>query len=286
MPLILSADRTCDLNDALMEEFSVHTIPYHILLEEKEYLDSVDITPQDIYKVYYDKKTLPKTSAINAGEYLEYFHPWVEKGYDVVHFCLGSALSSSYQNCLVAAEELGHVYPIDGRNLSSAVGLQVIDAAKLIEEGKTAEEIVAYFDEHHRCYHGSFVLNTLDFIHAGGRCSSVAALSASLLNIRPCVDVDNTTGGMQVTKKYRGSTEKVLVKYVKDKLAQYDDIRPDKIFVTDSGLDPAIIETVQQAVLDTVPFEKVYRADASCTISSHCGPNCFGILFATETPSK
>lgn len=287
MTLILSADRTCDLSEELMAKYNVYTIPYHVLLEEKEYFDNVDITPDDIYRMYYDKKILPKTSAINTSEYIDYFRPFVEAGHDVVHFCLGSALSSSYQNCVAAAEVLGgRVYPIDGRNLSSAVGLQVLDAGEMISAGKDGSEIQAYFDEHHCCYHGSFILDTLKFIHAGGRCSSVAALSANLLNIRPCIEVNNNDGSMAVAKKYRGSLEKVLVKYVKDKLSQYDDILTDKIFITDSGIDPSIRVLVEKTIREILPFENVIHSTASCTISCHCGPACLGILFVTKTPSR
>lgn len=287
MAIILSADRTCDLTDALRKEYDVYTMPYHILLEDKEYLDGIDITPDDIYRVYYDKKLLPKTAAINMGEYVDYFRSFVEDGHEVVHFTLGSALSSSYQNCVNAAEELGHVHIIDGCNLSSGVGLQVIDAGEMIKTGKTATEIKAYFDGHHQCYHGSFVVDTLEFLRAGGRCSSVVAFSAGLLNIRPSIEVNNTDGSMTVGKKYRGSFEKVLVKYVKDKLAQYDDICTDKIFLTDSGgLDDEFRDYIEKVILETLPFERVYRSTASCTISCHCGPKTMGILFVTKSPSK
>jgi len=287
MAVILSADRTCDLTEELRKEYDVHTMPYHILLDEREYLDGIDISPDDIYRVYYEKKLLPKTAAINMGEYQNYFRPFVEQGHDVVHFTLGSALSSSYQNCINAGEELGHVYVIDGRNLSSGVGLKVIDAGEMIKAGKTAAEIKTHFDENYQCYHASFVVDTLEFLRAGGRCSSIVAFSAGLLNIRPSIEVDNTNGGMTVGKKYRGSFEKVLVKYIKDKLAQYDDICTDKIFLTDSGgLDDAFRDQMEKVILETLPFERVYRSTASCTISCHCGPKTLGILFATKSPSK
>ena len=287
MAVILSADRTCDLSDALREKYDVRTIPFHVMLDNKEYLDGVDIVPEDIYRVYYDKHILPQTSAINTGEYLDYFRPFVEQGHEVVHFNLGSALSSSHQNCVNAANELGHVHVIDGRNLSSGVGLQVLDAGEMIKEGKTGEEIKAYFDEHHGCYHGSFVVDTLEFLRAGGRCSAVAAFSASLLNIRPGIEVNNDDGSMTVGKKYRGAFEKVVLKYVKEKLARYDDIRTDKIFITDSGgLDDSFRDEVEQVIRETLPVEKVYRSTASCTISCHCGPRTLGILFVTENPSK
>ena len=286
MAIVLCADSTCDLPAEVIEEYQIHTMPYHIMLEDKEYIDNVNITPEEIYRVYYDRKNLPKTSAINAGEYLDFLRPFVEAGDEVIHFCLGHALSSSYQNCVLAREELGHVYPIDSCNLSSAVGLQVMDAGEMIREGKSAEEIRDYFKENHQCYHASFVIDTLDFLRASGRCSSVAAIATSLLNIRPGIEVDNSSGGMNVGKKYRGSTEKVLLKYVKDKLNAYDDIITDKVFITDSGIEDEIRDMVEKAVLETIPFKKVYHSTASCTISCHCGPRTLGVLFVTKTPQK
>ncbi|MBQ1252242.1 MAG: DegV family protein [Firmicutes bacterium] len=287
MAIILSADRTCDLSAELIKEYDVHTMPYHILVDNVEHIDGVDVTPEEIYQVYYDKKILPKTSAVNIGEYIEYFTPFVEAGHQVVHFNLGSKLSSSHQNCVNAAATMEGVTVIDGRNLSAGVGLQILDAGEMIKAGKTPEEIKAYFDENHQCYHGSFVVDDLEFLKAGGRCSALTAFSAGLLNIHPCIEVDNTCGGMGVGKKYRGSFEKVMAKYIKEKLAQYDDIRTDRVFLTDSGgLDDAFRDKMEQVILECVPFEKVYRTTASCTISSHCGPKTMGILFATEKPSK
>lgn len=282
MAVILSADRTCDLSEDLLQEFNVNTIPYHIHIGEKEYIDNVNITPPEIFQIYREKKILPKTSAINSGEYLDYFRPWVEKGCDVVHFCLGSALSCSYQNCLAAAQELGHVYPIDSCNLSSGSGLQVLDARKMIEDGISAEEIQSYFQKNTGKYHGSFIVDTLEFLHAGGRCSSVAALSANLLNIKPSILVDNACGGMHVGKKYRGSLGKVLVKYVEDTLRQYDGILTDKIFITYSSSEPATVDLVRETIESVKHFDRVLETSASCTISSHCGPNTLGILFVTE----
>lgn len=286
MAVILSADRTCDLSEDLLQEFQVSTIPYHIHIGEKEYIDNVNITPPDIFRIYRETKILPKTSAINTGEYLDYFRPWVEQGHEVLHFCLGSDLSSSYQNCVLAGEELGHVYPVNSCNLSGGIALQVLDARRMLDDGANVGEVQAYFQANSGRYHGSFILDTLEFLHAGGRCSSVTALSANLLNIKPCILVDNGSGGMHVGKKYRGSLSKVLVKYVKDTLAQYDDILTDKIFITYSSIDPAIVDLVRETIAAVMPFERVLETQASCTISSHCGPNTLGILFATATQSK
>ena len=280
--IILSADSTCDLGDELKEKYQVHYYPFHIILEGKDYQDNVDITPGDIFQRYYEKKVLPKTAAINVEEYVNYFRPFVEQGYEVVHLNLGSALSSAHQNCMLAARELKGVYPVDSGNLSTGIGHLVLDAGEMIKEGLGAEEIAGKLNQRKNLVHSSFILDTLKFMSAVGRCSNVMALGANLLNIKPCIEVNNKDGSMDVGKKYRGSLKKVLPLYVKDKLQEYQGICTDKIFITHSGIDQEYIELVKEAIQEEKEFQNIYVTRASCTISCHCGPNTLGILFETK----
>ena len=280
--IILSADSTCDLGDELKEKYQVHYYPFHIILEGKDYQDNVDITPGDIFQRYYEKKVLPKSAAINVEEYVNYFRPFVEQGYEVVHLNLGSALSSAHQNCMLAARELKGVYPVDSGNLSTGIGHLVLDAGEMIKEGLGAEEIAGKLNQRKNLVHSSFILDTLKFMSAGGRCSNVMALGANLLNIKPCIEVNNKDGSMDVGKKYRGSLKKVLPLYVKDKLQEYQGICTDKIFITHSGIDQEYIELVKEAIQEEKEFQNIYVTRASCTISCHCGPNTLGILFETK----
>lgn len=282
--IILSADSTCDLGAALKEQHEVNYYPFHIILDDKEYRDNVDITPDEIFQVYYDKKLLPKTAAINVQEYVDYFEQWTEKGYEVIHLNLGGALSSAHQNCALAAQMTEGVYPVDSHNLSTGIGLLVLDAADMIAEGKmTGAEITAELEKRRSCIHSSFVLDTLQFMSAGGRCSTVTAIGAGLLNLKPCIEVDNTSGSMHVGRKYRGKLSNVLVKYTKDKLAEYDNIKTNRIFITHSGIDEEYINLVKETIQSVMQFDNIYVTRASCTISCHCGPNTLGILFETET---
>ena len=280
--IILSADSTCDLGDELKEKYQVHYYPFHIILEGKDYQDNVDITPGDIFQRYYEKKVLHKTAAINVEEYVNYFRPFVEQGYEVVHLNLGSALSSAHQNCMLAARELKGVYPVDSGNLSTGIGHLVLDAGEMIKEGLGAEEIAGKLNQRKNLVHSSFILDTLKFMSAGGRCSNVMALGANLLNIKPCIEVNNKDGSMDVGKKYRGSLKKVLPLYVKDKLQEYQGICTNKIFITHSGIDQEYIELVKEAIQEEKEFQNIYVTRASCTISCHCGPNTLGILFETK----
>lgn len=279
--IILSADSTCDLDQELKERYNVQYFPLHIILNGKDYKDGIDITPEEVYEEYYKNKVLPKTSAVNVSEYIDHFRPWVEDGYEVIHVNLGHALSSSYQNCCIAAEELGHVHVVDSCNLSTGTGLIVVAAGKMIQEGLDAETISERLRSRtHKC-HASFVLDTLTFLHAGGRCSAVAALGANMLKLKPCIQVNNADGSMGLGKKYRGALDKALIKYVKDELSRYSDINTDLLFITHSGIPQEYIDQVRETIDGIIQFKEIHVTKASCTISCHCGPNTLGILFET-----
>lgn len=275
--VILSADSTCDLGEELKARYDVHYYPFHIILEGKQYQDNVDIQVDQIYQAYWDRKVLPRTAAINVQEYVDYFRPFVEAGFDVIHFCLGGALSSAQKNCQLAAQEpelAGHVFPIDSCSLSTGIALQVLEAGERIRAGMPAGEIAKEMQAIVPHCHASFILDTLEFMKAGGRCSSVVAFGANLLSLKPCIEVDNADGSMHVGKKYRGTLKKVL--------AQYPSIKRDHLFITYSTIDPSYVELVRQTVEETMEFKEIHTTNASCTIACHCGPNTLGILFETE----
>ncbi|NLM35349.1 MAG: DegV family protein [Clostridiales bacterium] len=280
--IILSADITCDLGDVLKERYNVNFYPLHIILDGKQYQDGVDITADDIYEAYRTKKILPKTAAINPDEYINYFKQWVDEGYEVIHISLASGISSSYQNCCIAAQELGNVYPVDSCSLSTGTGLLVLEAADRIAQGMSAAQIQQELLALRTSVHASFVLDTLTFLHAGGRCSALAALGANVLNIKPCIEVDNTTGKMKVGKKYRGSLDKVLKHYTLDKLKDRTDLKLDRVFITHSGISEERIEIVRKTIEEVADFKEILITRAGSTISSHCGPNTLGVLFMTK----
>ena len=255
----------------------------YIQITDKSYVDTEEISPEEIYRIWREEGILPKTAAVSPGDYLRHFEKWVKDGYDVVHINIGSGLSSSYQNCCLAAKSLGHVYPIDSQNLSTGCGNLVVKAGEMIEAGFSAEEIQKKITEMTSKSHGSFVLDTLEFMRAGGRCSAVAAVSADLLKLKPCILVNNQDGGkMNVGKKYRGAIEKVLSRYVEDTLSNYKDIDYDRVFITHSGSLDSDIELVKEELLRLANFKEIHVTRASCTISAHCGPRTLGILFMTK----
>lgn len=281
--ILLSADTPCDIGAELKERYQVSLYPLHIILEGKQYTDGLDIAPDMLYQAWYERKALPKTAAINPEEYVSYFRPFVDQGYEVLHISLGSGLSSSYQNAKLAADGMDGVHVIDSRNLSTGFGHLVCEAGERIRAGMPIGQIVQEVEALVPHVSASFVLDTLEFLHASGRCSSLVHLSANLLNLKPGIAVQVSEGGrMTVGKKYIGKLPRVLKKYVQDQLEGRDDILLDRVFITHSGIDEAIAEEMRALVLSLQPFREAFITRASCTISAHCGPNTLGVLFITK----
>lgn len=277
MRIRVTSDSTCDLSPELIEQFHIGISPLYVVLDGKSYKDTVEITPDDIYAYVAKTKRVGSTAALNVSDYLDFFKAQKE-GYDaIVHFTISSEMSSCYQNACLAAEEIGDVYVIDSRNLSTGIGHLVLDAAELAEEGKTAKEIFDILEERKKKLDVSFVIDTLKYLALGGRCSSVVALGANLLNLKPTILVKD--GKMIVGKKYRMSLDRALPRYVRDQLGDLDTVDTRRIFITDSGIADEAWQAVEKQLKELLPFEHIYHTRAGCTVSNHCGPNTLGILF-------
>ncbi len=257
-------------------------MPLGITLGDKTYLDGVDIKPDDIYEHQEKTGELPKTTATNVGECIDFFSEFTNAGKTVIHFSLCSKMSSTYNNACIAASELENVYVIDTQNLSTGAGLLVISAAEMVRSGLDAKTVVEETNKLVDKVDASFVLSSLEYLHKGGRCSALSVLGANLLKLKPCIEVRD--GVMGVGKKYRGKYSDVVREYVLDRLQNSDDICLDRIFVTHSGCDMQLMEEITNLVKETLPFKEVFFARAGCTISSHCGPNTMGVLFIRKTP--
>ena len=288
--IILSADTPCDIGETLKERYQVSLHPLHIILEEKQYTDGLDIISAQLYEAWWKRKQLPRTAAINPEEYQRYFAAFLEQGYEVIHISLGSGLSSSHSNAQIAADALkdkGNVYVIDSCSLSTGFGLLVCEAGERIKAGLPSQQIVEEVRALTQDTRASFVLDTLEFMRAGGRCSSITQIGAALMNLKPTIIVKNDRqGSMVVGKKYMGKLAPSLMKYVDDQLKDRTDLVLDRVFVTHSGMDdPTIIDRVVARIRELQPFQEVFVTQASCTISCHCGPNTLGVLFLTKPGS-
>lgn len=281
--IIISADSTCDLGDELKERYRVRFYPYHIEYRGKSYLDSVDIVPEDLYEGFFEDGSLPKTSAVNVQEYVDYFRSLTAGGAEVIHLNLGGALSSSHEHACLAAREVPGVHVIDSCNLSTGMGQLAIRAARMIEAGGTASEVVAAVEAMRGRVHASFVLDTLEFMAAGGRCPQVLSHVGKALHLRPEIVVDNADGSMHVGRLHHGSMRKALKEYVRNLVTRNEGILTDDIFVTHSGaIDPKLVDGVIAELREQLPgIERIHVTQASCTISAHCGPGTLGVLFVT-----
>ena len=273
----ITCDSTCDLTASLYETYRAQPVPLGVSLGDDFRRDGVDIKPQDIYAFAAATGSLPKTSAISVGEYEELFRSLTAQGDPVIHINLSSELSASHQNACLAAQMVGNVYVVDSRNLSSGSGHLVLMARELADQGKSPQEIVAALEAARDKLDVSFVLQTLEYLHMGGRCSGVAAFGANLMKLRPEIEV--VGGKMQVGRKYRGTMEKTILAYIRGRLEGRTDIDCGRIFITHSGVPQDIEDKAVALVKELQPFREVLVTSAGCTISSHCGPNCLGVLF-------
>lgn len=276
----ITCDSACDLSPELYEKYHIEAVPMGISLGDDFGLDGVDYTTADIFDFVSRTGQLPKTSAVPVGQYMDVFGKYTEQGIRVIHISLSSELSSSYQNACIAAQSMENVAVIDSRNLSSGAGHLALLAAELAESGKAAEEITAILEEKKQKLDVSFVLQTLDYLHKGGRCSGVAAFGANLMKLRPEIEV--TDGKMGVGKKYRGDLEKSVTAYIKGRLEGRTDVDLHRIFLTHSGVTQEAEDKMIALVKSLQPFDEVLVTTAGCTISCHCGPNCLGVLFFTK----
>lgn len=278
--IIITADSTCDLPDYLIKENGIKIIPLSILLGDKSYRDGVDIKPADIYRYVGETGELPKTAAVTPGEYFEVFNEAVQNGYKVVHIGLSSAISSSYQNAVIASTEFDDVYCVDSKSLCTAMGLLVLKACDFRDKGMDAKKIADRVNKLVPKVSTTFVLNSLEYLHKGGRCSGVARFGANVLGIKPSIAVDNSTGTMDVAKKYRGRMDVVYKQYVNDCLQDCNKIDPSRIVIANSGdVSGDTLAFVKGLIEGKNRFEKIITADAGCTISSHCGPKTLAIFY-------
>ncbi|HWR23409.1 MAG TPA: DegV family protein [Feifaniaceae bacterium] len=273
----ITADSTCDLSPDILNGMDITLIPLCVLVNEEIFRDGVDIKPADLFR-YVDKEGKScRTTAINTYEYECFFEEFSSKYEAVVHICIGSGFSSCYQNAALAAESFRNVYVIDSQNLSSGSGHLVYEAASMAGAGANAEDICRSLQALVPKVDASFVIDRLDYLYKGGRCSGLELLGSKVLHIKPCIEV--VGGKMTVGKKYMGSFESSLRQYVHDRLADARDIDFSRVFITHPMCAKQTVDMVKELLRDDGRFAEIIETPAGCTVSSHCGPDTLGILF-------
>ena len=280
MNIKITADSTCDLSKELLEKYNISLMPLTVVKDNQAYSDGITITPAEIFAHVAAGGDLCSTTAGSVGDYIDVFEKYAADYDAVFHISLGSGFSSSYQNACLAANDFSNVTVIDSQNLSTGQGLVVLKACELAETASSVEEIKIVLNEFTAKVEASFLLDQLGYMVKGGRCSAVAALGANLLGLKPCIEVKG--GKMGVVKKYRGNYAKCLSSYVKDRLANREDLDKTTMFVTNTPVTEECMDAVKIAVDQYADFKNVYWTAAGCTVSCHCGPGTLGVLFVRK----
>ena len=280
MNIKILSDSTCDLPKEVLDQYNITMIPLTVIKGGKEFTDGVDITPAEIFAHVAAGGELCSTAAINIGEYSDLFKKYANEYDGVIHINISSEFSSCHQNARLAAADFDNIRVIDSRNLSTGQGLVVLQACKLAKECDNLDEIAEKLNAFTDKVEASFLLDQLQYMVKGGRCSAAAALGANILNLKPCIEVKN--GKMSVVKKYRGNYTKCLTSYVKDRLSGRDDLDKDTLFVTRTPVSDECLNGVKDAVAQYNDFKTTYWNEAGCTVSCHCGPGTLGVLFVRK----
>lgn len=279
-------DSTSDLSDDILKRYDIDVLPLYIHLGEKEYKDKLEIQPEDIYSWSDENKTTPKTAAPSIEDAVNAIRPYAEKGDDVIMFAISEDMSTSANVMRLAAAELDyedHVYVIDSANLSTGIGHLVVEAAIMIKKNMPVEDIVDSIEALKPYVRASFVVDTLTYLHRGGRCSATSALAGGLLKLKPRIVVRD--GKMDSDKKYRGNLKKVIMQYVKDMEQDLLHAKKDRVFITHSGCDKEIVDNVKKYLESLKHFRSIIETRAGSVISSHCGPGTLGVLFIADGDS-
>ncbi len=278
MNVKIISDSTCDLSADLLQKYKIAITPLTVTIGGRSGYDGKEILPEDIYAYVEKTGELPKTSAVSIGEYMDTFKYWRSRGFEVVQICLSSKLSVSYQNACEAAEMIEGVYPVDSENLSTGQGHLVLYAAEMAQQGISASEIAESCRKLAPLVESSFVLDNIEYLRKGGRCSALTAFGANLLHIKPCIEVVN--GSMKPCRKFRGNQAHVIRSYVESRLKNRHDIDLRRIFLTHTRCDKKIVEDVRTLIQLYCPeIKEIVETTAGSTITTHCGPGTIGILF-------
>lgn len=277
------ADSTCDLSQDLIEKYDIDILPLHIVLGEEEFLDGKNITPDEIFVWSDEHNTTPKTSAASYEDAQVIMKPYIDNGQEIVFFCISEDMSTTANVLRMAAEDLGaeeQVFVVNSWNLSTGIGLQVIEAAIMAQAGKSGKEIASAVEELKKKVRASFVVDTLTYLYRGGRCSGLAALAGGMLKLHPKIVVKE--GVMGADKKYRGKISVAIKAYAKDLEEELLTAKKDRVFITHSGCDREIVDSVRVYLESLNHFDEILETRAGGVISSHCGPGTLGILFIYE----
>ena len=278
MKIAISTESTLDMPKKLQQEFDINIVPFTVILGDKSGFDG-DITPEEIFDYVDQTGVLPRTSAVNEFQFEAHFKKLL-KTYDaIIHVSLSSEISSAFQNAQIAAKSLKNVFVIDSRSLSTGIALLAIYARQLAEKGLGPSDIYEKVQERVPFVQASFVINSLNYLYKGGRCSALSKFASALFRIKPQIVLNN--GKMEPRNKYHGRSEKCVEEYVNDTLAEFCNPDLSLVFITHSHATPEMVDIARRALIQR-GFKRIEETVAQATITSHCGPKTLGILYIND----
>jgi len=275
--VIILSDSTCDLSEKLIKENDVKLVSLYVSFDSDIYKDGEEIVPSKLYELVKERKELPKTSACSIGDFLVVFKKYLDEGYDIFYTGIGSKLSSTYNNALAAKQELNteRIQISDSGNLSSGIGLLVLKACEFARNGKNVKEIKEEIDKLVPNVRSKFAVESLEYLHKGGRCSGVARFFGTMARLKPVIIVED--GKMGVMAKPIGKRRALQV-MIDDIVSNKDNIYNDCVMITHSYADEDAAY-LKEVLAREVPNAHVEETHAGCVISSHCGKGTIGILY-------
>lgn len=280
MSIKITTDSACDLTDLQLERYGIDILPLHIRLGNQSLLDRIEVNSADIFQYVDDGLGFPKTASVNVAEFYDVFHRLSQLHEAVIHVAISSPMSSCYQNALIAAEEFSNVYVIDSGSLSAGQGLICVAGMEAYDAGMPADQVAGYMQKFAEKVETSFILGRLDYMVKGGRCTSIAVLGANMLHLKPCIE--SSQGNLFLGKKYRGSFSRCLCDYARDRICGRQDLDLRHCYVVHPDAPREALDAVLELIPSLAQFEDITEIRSGCTVSSHCGPETVGIMFARK----
>jgi DegV family protein with EDD domain len=279
--LKLFADSTSDLSEELKKQFDISIIPLYVNFGTRSYKDNLDIKPAELFLKVKETGKLPMTSAPTPDDFAAEFKKYIDIDMDILHISLSSKISASYQNACAAATRFpeGRIKVIDSLNLSSGIGILVMTAADCVASGLGLDDTVRTVQSRIAKVRTEFIIDTVEYLHKGGRCSGLQMLLSSLLEIHPIIKVND--GVMRMAAKIRGGRQVVLRNLVKDFLDSKYCVNRERIFITHTSSDDDAF-WIKSQLAGVNGIKNIFITNAGCVIASHCGPKTIGIIYLEQ----
>ncbi len=273
--ICIAADSTFDMTLDMVQQYGIEVSASYVRMDDKDYLDYPDLKQSELFDYFRRTRKLPQTAAANPNDYEELFQKCLADHDAVIFIAKSSGMSSCYANAVIAASNMEHVYVVDSLSISSGSSMLAIEAVRL-KDTMGASELAEYLKTYREKIIGSFIIETLEYLHEGGRCSTLAFLGASTLQIRQSINIRD--GKLVVGKKYMGTYKRALRDFIETTLAQYQQMQPDRLMISHAIQDEEMLKGLIAQIDALHYFKEIIPLSVCAAVACHGGPNAFGIF--------